>query len=133
MALRLIDHLLLWCLAVLSFGSIAFVMVEPAVAQGQSERIDVLEKLIASQQEQLNALQAQLTELLALREEAPPPLPARLVTSSSDSVGLSIYGQVNRGVLFVDDGHTQKFFNVDNDLSSTRLGLDGVARPREGA
>ena len=126
---RLSGWLLLGCLVVIS---LALFTAAPAAAQDQSERIDQLEKLIASQQEQLNALQAQLNQLLAQGEEEAPVAPAPRVTSSSDTVGLSIYGQVNRGVLYVNDGTNQEFFNVDNDHSSTRIGLVGEAKPREG-
>lgn len=132
---RLSAWLLSGCLTLIlfgSFGSLALFTAAPAAAQDQSERMDQLEQLIVRQQAQLDALQAQISQLLAQREDAAPAVPARRVTSSSDTVGLSIYGQVNRGVLYANDGHTQEFFNVDNDHSSTRLGLVGEARPREG-
>ncbi len=124
--------LLLGCLAVFTYGSLALLSAAPAAAQNQSERINQLEQLLARQQAQLDALQAQISELLARTEEPAPAAPARRVTSSSDTVGLSLYGQVNRGVLYANDGHTREFYNVDNDHSSTRLGLVGDVRPREG-
>ena len=106
---RLSSWLLLGCLTLISFGSfgpLALFTAAPAAAQDQSERIDQLEQLIARQQAQLDALQAQISQLLAQREDAAPLAPARRVTSSSDTVALSIYGQVNRGVLYANDGHT---------------------------
>ncbi len=47
------------------------------------------------------------------------------VTSGTDSIKLSVSGQVNRGVLYVDDGADDQFFHVDNDNSSTRLRFVG--------
>lgn len=42
----------------------------------------------------------------------------------SDRTTLSIYGQINRGALYVDDGQaTELFGTVDNDNSSTRFGI----------
>lgn len=125
---RLSRWLLLGCLVVILFGLLT---AAPAAAQDSSERINQLEQLLARQQAQLDALQAQIAELLAQREDTAAPVPARTVTSSSDTVALRIYGQVNRGVLYANDGHAQEFFNVDNDHSSTRLGLVGEAKPRE--
>lgn len=127
---RLPGALLLGYLAIIS---LVLLTPTPALAQDQSERINQLEQLLARQQAQLDALQAQIGQLLAERKDvaAAPAAPARTVTSSSDTVGLRIYGQVNRGVLYADDGSNQEFFNVDNDHSSTRLGLVGEAKPRE--
>ncbi len=42
----------------------------------------------------------------------------------SDSTTISLYGQINRGALYVDDGQaTELFGTVDNDNSSTRFGI----------
>lgn len=119
-------------LGYLAIISLVLLTPAPAVAQDRSERIDQLEILLARQQAQLDALQDQIGQLLAEREDvAVAPASPRGVSSSSDTVGLRIYGQVNRGVLFANDGHNKEAFNVDNDHSSTRLGLVGEAKPRE--
>jgi len=47
------------------------------------------------------------------------------VSSGSNDVKLSISGQVNRGVLYVDDGTETEILHVDNDNSSTRIRLIG--------
>lgn len=47
------------------------------------------------------------------------------VSSGSDDVKLSISGQVNRGILYVDDGTESELLHVDNDNSSTRLRFIG--------
>ncbi len=47
------------------------------------------------------------------------------VTSGTGKIKLSVSGQVNRALLYVDDGADDQFFNVDNDNSSTRLRFVG--------
>jgi Gram-negative porin len=42
-----------------------------------------------------------------------------------------IYGQVNRALLFWDDGKNSKTYAVDNDTSSSRTGVIGKFRPQE--
>lgn len=49
------------------------------------------------------------------------------ILSGPSNVHLSLSGQVNRGVLFVDDGNETEFLHVDNDNSSTRFRLIGSA------
>lgn len=49
------------------------------------------------------------------------------VLSGTSNVHLSLSGQVNRGVLFVDDGNQTEILHVDNDNSSTRFRLIGTA------
>lgn len=42
---------------------------------------------------------------------------------SNDKIALKMYGQINRAVMYADDGDTGEWYHVDNDHSSTRLGL----------
>lgn len=49
------------------------------------------------------------------------------VLSGPSNVHLKLSGQVNRGVLFVDDGNQTEILHVDNDNSSTRFRLIGTA------
>ena len=101
-----------------------------------------LKRLIEKQQEQIDAQQKQI-EVLAKKveelktakaEKAPEhevaekEIPKDLVRSGGDKVSAKIYGQVNRGVLYVNDGENKEFFHVDNDNSSTRIGLRGTAK-----
>ncbi|MEH6825695.1 MAG: hypothetical protein V7629_17510, partial [Motiliproteus sp.] len=51
------------------------------------------------------------------------------VSSGSSKVRLSLSGQVNRGLLYVDDGDKTKVHSVDNDASSTRIRLIAEADP----
>lgn len=51
-----------------------------------------------------------------------------LVTSGNDKIEVSLSGQINRGILYGDDGKSADYFFVDNDNSSTRLRVTGVGR-----
>lgn len=51
--------------------------------------------------------------------------------TGSDKVSTTLYGQVNRAVMYGDDGYQDKFFHVDNDNSSTRVGLKGEVAATE--
>lgn len=50
------------------------------------------------------------------------------VNAGSDKIKMTLYGQVNRGVLMVDDGDKTKTYFVDNKASSTRLGIEAESR-----
>ncbi|MGX9726114.1 MAG: porin [Candidatus Electronema sp. VV] len=54
------------------------------------------------------------------------------VKTGSDKVSATLYGQINRAVMYGDDGYEEKFFHVDNDNSSTRVGLKGEVAAAEG-
>src|SRR5262245_2734332 len=58
-------------------------------------------------------------------------LAAAILGDSARSLKVQIYGQVNRGILFWKDGIDSKASFVDNNTSSTRLGLigEGTIRP----
>jgi predicted porin len=45
---------------------------------------------------------------------------------------MKVYGQVDRALLYVDDGNETTLFNVDNSNSSTRFGLDAKATMENG-
>lgn len=106
--------------------------------QAQSVNAQTLEKmqrLIEQQQSQLDA-QAKAIEdlkkqLQALSKAAQPAAAAaeklpslqNVVKPGSDKVDVQLYGQVNRGVMYADDGNDSDFYQVDNDNSSTRLGI----------
>ncbi|MDE0724082.1 MAG: porin [Alphaproteobacteria bacterium] len=47
------------------------------------------------------------------------------VASNANAIDVELYGQVNKGVMIVDDGTDTEFNVVDNDFSSTRFGLKG--------
>ena len=41
---------------------------------------------------------------------------------------VQVYGQVNRALMFADDGTQSKWFHVDNDASGTRFGITGTGQ-----
>lgn len=53
------------------------------------------------------------------------------VKTGSDKVTATLYGQIDRAVMYADDGYEDKFFHVDNDNSSTRVGLKGEVAATE--
>jgi hypothetical protein len=57
--------------------------------------------------------------------------PAAPATNSADTTTFRFYGQVNRALLFWDDGKDSKTYAVDNDTSSTRIGVIGKFKPQE--
>ncbi len=50
------------------------------------------------------------------------------VVSSNDKVSVSLYGQVNRAMSWVNDGEESYLNHVDNDNSSTRFGFEAKAK-----
>ncbi len=50
---------------------------------------------------------------------------ALLAVSPANAVDFGISGQINRAVMYVDDGSTAKWFFVDNENSSTRFRFTG--------
>jgi len=45
------------------------------------------------------------------------------VASRADRVNIQLYGQINRALLFANDGEEGYLFHVDNDLSGTLIGI----------
>ena len=90
----------------------------PASAQSLEElrrQIEILTQRI----EQLEA------EQRARPQGAAPASTEGLVESGEDDIRLTLSGQVNRGVLFADNGSDSEVFHVDNDNSSTRIRFVG--------
>src|SRR5690606_40837471 len=52
-------------------------------------------------------------------------LAAGLVAVDAKAADVELYGQVNKGVVYFDDGVNEDIVIVDNDFSSTRFGLRG--------
>jgi predicted porin len=65
-------------------------------------------------------------------EERVAELEATTARKGNRVVSLTIYGQVNRGLLIWDDGDDSDAYVVDNDLSSTRFGLKGEGQMKPG-
>lgn len=103
--------------------------VSPAAAQ----TVDELRRQIQVLTERLDAMERRQAEEAEARAAAPvAAAPDQdIITSGNDNIELSISGQVNRGVLFVDNGPSEEFFHVDNDNSSTRVRFIGAGRLTE--
>ena len=111
--------------------AVCFLSVSPSLADETSDRIAALERLIKAQQAQIAAQAEALEQMkkeigsLAKSDGGKGIVTTGLAKSGNDKTGLKIYGQVNRAVLLVDDGHNAKAHSVDNDSSSTRIGMTG--------
>ena len=77
---------------------------------------------------QVEILTQRIEQLEAEQRSRPAGAPAGaegLVESGNDDIRLTLSGQVNRGVLFADNGSDSEVFHVDNDNSSTRVRFVG--------
>ncbi|MEN8236822.1 MAG: porin [Pseudomonadota bacterium] len=128
-----------------------------AMADGNtSGEVAELKAMVKELSERVIALESRLREQQSASASAPAPVPAShgppvqlaanqtqsctakaaktakpVVTSDNDNVKLKISGQVNRAMLFADNGNQSKFFHVDNDNVSTRFRFQGEARVNE--
>lgn len=77
-------------------------------------------------------LNTALTAFLAISFLAAPVAASAMeVKSSNDKISVNLYGQINRAIMHADDGKESNTFHVDNDNSSTRIGIKAKAKPRE--
>ncbi len=99
-----------------------------------AETLERLEKIIKQQQTQIEVLQKQMSEIKAQSMDtgSMAKSPSGLVISGKKNTSVTLYGQVNRGVMVVDDGDKTNIYQVDNDNSSTRIGILGSAKPTDG-
>ncbi len=65
-------------------------------------------------------------------EERVAELEATTVRKGNRKVSLTLYGQVNKGIMHWDDGEVKDSFVVDNINSSSRFGFYGSAKIRPG-
>jgi type II secretory pathway pseudopilin PulG len=120
--------------------------VQRVSAASIEERLEALEQLL-QQERQKNDAQARTIEQLQNKLDAitvPASGSASIadtktvamgkpaVQSANDKVSVKLYGQLNRAVLVADDGDSTETYQVDNDNSSTRIGLLGSVMPDEG-
>ena len=131
-------HLLAPVFAALAGLSLLF--AGPAHSADQ-ETLDRLEKIIEQQQSQIENQQDALEDLKD-QMEALKDGPGRTGGKSSGGrpaavepgnpkASIKLYGQVNKAVLFSDDGDDTNTYLVDNDNSSTRVGVLGTITPDE--
>lgn len=108
-----------------SSALLVFGIATNAYANGDSPMsdLDELRKIIERQQAQLDnqAMEIRkLKEQMGDVEEGESPV---WVKSTKADVNVELYGQVNRAVLFADNDDSSDTYFVDNDNSSTRMGL----------
>jgi predicted porin len=118
------------CLVLICSGTAAAEAVDAKTVEQLKQMIELQQAQIEAQAKAIEALRKQV-EALAESPAAPPETaeaPKGLVRSGGDKVSVKLYGQVNRGVLFVDDGDQSNTYHVDNDNSSTRIGILGDAK-----
>ncbi len=112
----------------LGFASVGGVPVLASELDDLKAQMEILMRKV----EELEAKQAETAkeakEAKEAAERMPLAAPQRVVTSGKDDVKLSVSGQVNRGVLFVDNGDKDDIFHVDNDNSSTRVRFIGAGK-----
>ena len=113
--------------------------IQPASAASIDEKLDRLERLLQQQQQQIESQSRTIQQLEEKLEKMTTSAPAASATtdqqmaqsgkpavqSGNEKVNVKLYGQLNRGVLLVDDGDSTNTYQVDNDNSSTRVGLLG--------
>ncbi len=101
-------------------------------AEELQQQIELLQRRLEQVQQQLEELRRQQRETgERVREVVERPTAPGLARSGNEKVQLTVSGQVNRAVLFTDDGDRQDAFFVDNDNSSTRMRLVGKVRASE--
>ncbi|OQX16573.1 MAG: hypothetical protein BWK76_11425 [Desulfobulbaceae bacterium A2] len=124
----------------------------PAFAGGKTDMMQELKVLVERQQSQLDKQAAEISklneELRALsgktnakvdkaevekmqyvtQDELKKQNLDKVVSSKLDKVKVSLYGQVDRAALYADDGKNSETYFVDNKNSSTRMGIDAVAK-----
>ncbi|MDX2481973.1 MAG: porin [Desulfuromusa sp.] len=130
-------------LGIMAIGLLFVNSAQPASAASIEEKLERLEQLLQQQQQQIESQSRTIEQLEdkldTLAGSAPEPARAAdqqvaqsdkpVVQSGNDKVNVKLYGQLNRGVLVVDDGDSTNTYQVDNANSSTRIGLLGSVKP----
>jgi predicted porin/outer membrane murein-binding lipoprotein Lpp len=91
---------------------------------GSAQTLDELKAQVREMSKRLQELEAKQEQLEEKADEV--GVDTRNVISGKQGVKLTVSGQVNRGLLYVDNGDKDDLFHVDNDNSSTRVRFVGV-------
>ena len=91
---------------------------------GSAQTLDELKAQIQEMSKRLQELETKQDQLEKKTDET--SVDSRTVISGKKGVKLTVSGQVNRGVLFADNGDDSDIFYVDNDNSSTRVRFVGI-------
>ncbi len=98
-------------------------MLVAPLAQADGHELQALKSQVQLLMQRIEQLEQQPPQVVAQQT----PMAAPVVTSGNNKVRLNISGQINRGVLVMDDGDNTDTFHVDNDASSSRIRLIGEA------
>ena len=144
--LSLMQKMRPWFAASIVFSCLVLGLAGVAGAADE-KTLDRLEQIIQQQQAQIEAQQKALEQLqgevqtLKGQTATAPVAVAAPVAAATDSpvavkpgnpkANLKLYGQVNKAVLFSDDGNSGNTYLVDNDNSSTRIGVLGSISPND--
>ncbi|MFT5731150.1 MAG: hypothetical protein ACI8PB_005345 [Desulforhopalus sp.] len=93
------------------------------VSNGQAEEIAKLKKQLGGAEEKLDTK--------AGKEELAKLNAGKMVTSKFENIDVSLYGQLNRGFLWSDNGNSSDVYFVENNNSQSRLGLNAIVSPSE--
>ncbi len=93
---------------------------------GSAQTLDELKAQIQEMSKRLQELETKQDQLEKKTDQTVAD--SQTVTSGKKGVKLTISGQVNRGVLFADNGDDSEIFYVDNDNSSTRVRFIGAGK-----
>lgn len=97
--------------------------------QQEREKNEAQARTIEELQKKLDAMAAPGSTSVGVADAKDTETVKPVVQSGNDKVSVKLYGQLNRGVLIADDGDSTKTYQVDNDNSSTRIGLLGSVAP----
>jgi hypothetical protein len=89
---------------------------------GSAQTLDELKAQVRAMSQRLQELEAKQEQMEKADQVG---VDTRNVISGKQGVKLTVSGQVNRGLLYVDNGDQDDFFHVDNDNSSTRVRFVG--------
>ena len=93
---------------------------------GSAQTLDELKAQIQEMSKRLQELETKQDQLEKKTDET--SVDSRTVISGKQGVKLTVSGQVNRGVLYADNGDSSDIFHVDNDNSSTRVRFIGTGQ-----
>ncbi len=104
---------------------VAMALVSGAGATpGSAQTLDELKAQILEMSRRLQELEVKQEQLEQNADEI--GVDTRNVISGKQGVKLTVSGQVNRGLLYVNNGDQDDIFHVDNDNSSTRVRFVGT-------
>ena len=111
------------CMALPLMAAIAL-LVGAGAAPGSAQTLDELKAQIREMSQRLQELETKQDQSEKRADEV--GVDTRNVISGKQGVKLTVSGQVNRGLLYVDNGDQDDLFHVDNDNSSTRVRFVGT-------